>query len=450
MKNRIIYYSLFIFLSIFLLFACQTDLQDVVEKDNFAIEKAFTVEEAKTWFLKNYGDISNARIAGNDERDIDWKKGIKKQIKTAKGVEEVVIFPIKVKSKKDILEDASLWVINGKDGVYSKYLDFYNADHRKMDKKKSRGDYKKDFSGCLNIYDIKNGLEMGHLYENGKITGYVTSFNGEKASFFNKKKGAKTNWCWPQTFCPDVNTQSFSYISSTGVLTISVGRCANVWTCETYFIYNGDPSFDDAYWDYYWWNIELLSNNFVDIISNVTHPCISSQLNNLITNKNLTSKIALVMRGVFNVVGETPFIRIDQGNYGINSIPAQTQRDFPGSYNIILNVDKLGNSSLEYITSVILHESVHISLYEAGFPSGSQHDNMLNNYISELTNALREIFPNLSQSDATLLALNGLSNTNYADAQRVATSKGVNYDDVTSTADKYRRIGEVKLGTPCP
>lgn len=326
MKNRIINCSLFIFLSVFLLFACQTDLQDVTEKDNSIIRNTLSIEEAKIWFLKTYGDLSKARIGKEGEKEIYWNRGIKKQIKTAKGVEEVVIFPVKIKSKSDLLENASLWVVNGKDGIYSKYLDFYNSDFQKMSKKNSKSKYKSEFNGCLNIYDIKNGLETGHFYENGKIVGFVKSFNGEKSSFFNRPKSGKTNWCYPQTFCPDVNTQSITYLHPNGVLTVTVGRCATIWDCAQYFVYNGDPSFDDAYWEYFWSNVEMASNNFVDIISNVTNPCISSRLNDLITNNNLSGKIATMMRDRFNVRGERPFITYQQGNFGANNVAAQTQK----------------------------------------------------------------------------------------------------------------------------
>ena len=84
MKNRIIYYSLFIFLSIFLLFACQTDLQDVVEKDNFAIEKAFTVEEAKRGFWKIMGILVTQELQEMMKETLIGKKELRNRLRLQK------------------------------------------------------------------------------------------------------------------------------------------------------------------------------------------------------------------------------------------------------------------------------------------------------------------------------------------------------------------------------
>lgn len=269
MKNRIINYSILSILSLLFLWACQTDLQSELEESTNINKESLSVESAKKWLTENYGDVlnvsgSSARISGDkSEREVKWNKGLEKQIKTAKGVFNVVIFPVKIKKQKNILEDASLWVIKENGVIYSKFLELYNADYHKMNKKETKQqNYKQQFTGSLNIYDIKNGFEIGHYYENGKISGMVTSFNGEKASFVNTKKGAKTNWCYPRVVCPDVNG-SVVYLSSTGFITVSVGRCVTSWACEQYFIYDGDPSYDDAYWDYFWQNVES-NNNFVE------------------------------------------------------------------------------------------------------------------------------------------------------------------------------------------
>lgn len=458
MKNRIINYSLFIFLSVFFLIACQTNLQDVIEeKDEAMLKESLTVESAKKWLLENYGDVltvnaSNARVLGDkSDKDIKWNKGVEKQIKTAKGIVNIVIFPVKIKNQKDILEDASLWVINDKGTIYSKFLELYSADYRKMNKKNAKQqNYKQQFTGSLNIYDLKDGLEMGHYYENGKISGTVISFDGEKASLTTTKKNAKTNWCYPRIVCPDVNTQSISYISSTGVPTVTVGRCVYAWDCEQYFIYNGDPSFDDLYWDYFWYNVSMQSNNYVDIVSNITNPCISSRLNSLITNNDLSGKIASMMRDRFNVVAERPFITFQEGNFGANNIPAQSQRSGPGSYTVVLNADVLANASLEFISLVILHEAIHISLYEYNFPAGYQHDNILLNYVNDLANELRGYYPNLSQSDARALALSGLRGSDFNIAAAVASSLGVGMGEVDLIEQRYKHTGQTWSGTPCP
>jgi hypothetical protein len=457
MKNRIINYSIWGILSFLFLLACQTGIQNELEEKVNTEKTSLSVEDAKRWLSENYSDVLNintsgARIAGDKlERDVKWNKGIEKQIKTSKGVVNVVIFPVKIKNQKDILEDASLWVMNENGTIYSKFLELYNADYRKMKKKDAKQqNYKQQFTGSLNIYDIKDGLEMGHYYENGKISGTVMSFDGEKASLTTTKKNAKTNWCYPKVNCPDVETQSIAYVSSTGVPTVTVGRCIYVWACEQYFIYNGDPSFDDLYWAYFWLNVEMASNNHVDIVSNITNPCLKSRLSSLIVNNNLSGKIASIMRDRFNVVGERPFITYVQGNFGSNNVPAQTQKTGPGSYNVVLNEDVLANASLEFISLVILHEAIHISLYESGFPGSFQHDNILLNYVNDLANELRGYYPNLSQSDARGLALSGLRGSDFNIAAAVASSLGVGMGEVDLIEQRYKHTGQTWSGTPCP
>ena len=92
MKNRIINYSLFIFLSVFLLFACQTELQDVVEKDESTLKESLTVESAKKWLSENYGDVlamngSSSRISGDkSEREVKWKREWRSKLKLPKAL----------------------------------------------------------------------------------------------------------------------------------------------------------------------------------------------------------------------------------------------------------------------------------------------------------------------------------------------------------------------------
>lgn len=451
MKNRIINYSLFIFLSVFLLFACQTDLQDVVEKDEAIVKESLTVESAKKWLLENYGDVinvnaSSARISGDkSERDVKWNKGVEKQIKTPNGVVNVVIFPVKIKNQKDILEDASLWVVNDKGNIYSKFLELYNADYRKMDKKNAKQqNYKQQFIGSLNVYDIKNGLEMGHYYENGKISGTIMSFDGEKASFVTTKKGAKTNWCRPFTVCPDVNG-STTYLSSTGVITVTIGRCATAWSCPQYFIYDGDQSYDSAYWDYYWQFItEANRYNMRDINNSALIDNCLKSLTNCLAGGNVPNKLQDMIEnkyiqngGDFNLVfSENPNLPVsgqftgNSGNSVVNS-------------NVQLNPNLLNSRAFEYGVAVVLHESLHGIMELNGINYGSEaqvHERMLFSYFEILVAALSDA-TGISRSDAGALTLNGFPSvfsSNPTFFAQKAQSVGLTTQQVSDVASEYK------------
>lgn len=451
MKNRIINYSFFVIFSLSLLIACKTDIQSEIENEENLATQALTVGSAKKWLTENYGDVlsingSNARISGDkSDREVKWNKGVEKQIKTAKGVFNVVIFPVKIKKQKDILEDASLWVINEKGIIYSKFLEFYNADYRKMNKKEAKQQqYKQKFTGSLNIYDIKDGFEMGHYYENGKISGIVTSFDGEKASFVTTKKNAKTSWCRPFVVCPDVNG-SVVFLSSTGIITVSIGRCATTWSCETYFIYDGDPSLDELYWEYFWQNVQASSRyNMGDIRNNLLiNDCLKS-LTDCLAGGNTHGKLQDMIAneyiqngGDFNLIfSENPNLPVpglfvgNSGNSSVNS-------------NVQLNPNLLTGSAFEYGLAVVLHESLHGIMELKGLNSGTEaqaHERMLVLYFDILVDALSDA-TSISRSDAGALTLNGFasvfsSNPNLF-AQK-AQSVGLTNDQVSLTAYEYK------------
>lgn len=454
MKNRIINYSLISIFFLCLVFACTDDILEESNEDNSKVGKVkeFSIDDAHEWFLKTYGNPSQAKLGDDTGRDINWKRGIKKRVTTTKEIIDVVIFPVKIKSKKDILEDASLWVINGTDGIFSKYLDFYNADFRKMDKKTSKNQYKNAFNGCLNISDVKSGLEIGHYYESGKIAGVITSFNGEKSSLIEKKKGAKTNWCFPRYVCPDVSG-SISYVSASGVATVTIGHCATIWSCEQYFIYNGDPSLDDIYWDYFWQNVANSNKyNISDINSlGLSNPCLLS-LTNCVAGANLKNSLqnmfdkTYVQNGgdVNLVFTENPNMSVPgrfMGNNGQRTINS----------NIQLNPALISGKAFEFGVSIVIHETVHAIMEIKGMNTNNpvlDHESEFSMFFDLMVDALVD-GTGISRADAGALTLNGFasvlqSNPNLFNQK--AQPLGLTVSQVSSTAYDYKN--NLK-GSPC-
>ena len=74
--------------------------------------------------------------------------------------------------------------------------------------------------------------------------------------------------------------------------------------------------------------------------------------------------------------------------------------------NITLNSNSLPNTTQEYITVSILHETLHAYFKQTG--QIDDHDEMVNNYIPWFESALRAIYPNIPPADLEALAYGGL------------------------------------------
>ena len=294
------------------------------------------------------------------------------------------------------------------------------------------------------VYDIKNGLEMGHYYENGKISGTVMSFDGEKASFVTTKKGAKTNWCRPFTVCPDVNGSAV-YLSSTGVITVTIGRCATAWSCPQYFIYDGDPSYDSAYWDYFWDNVQRANQyNLYDIVNTaIINNCLKT-LTDCLGGGNYRNKLQDMVAGQYiqnggdinliftenaNMTDPARFV----GNSGSSSVNS----------NVQLNPNLLANRAFEYGVAVVLHESLHGIMELKGLNSGTEaqaHERMLLLYFEILVEALSD-GTHISRSDAGALTLNGfasVSSSNPTLFAQKAQSVGLTTQQISDVASEYK------------
>ncbi|POY35117.1 hypothetical protein C3K47_17100 [Solitalea longa] len=80
-----------------------------------------------------------------------------------------------------------------------------------------------------------------------------------------------------------------------------------------------------------------------------------------------------------------------------------------GTYMIELNGNVLPNASKEMIATTIIHEALHAYMDYSGINNYfNDHDSMGAAYVDEMANALKELFPTLSYSDATALAWGGL------------------------------------------
>ncbi|HVI43491.1 MAG TPA: hypothetical protein VM802_01420 [Chitinophaga sp.] len=160
-------------------------------------------------------------------------------------------------------------------------------------------------------------------------------------------------------------------------------------------------------------------NYVVDTIGKTTtllDPCFIWAINE-ITSKNLKNTITNTFNQIFGGAGEFSIV-FDQGAYG-SQFEAKEHPESNYFIDIVFNTDQLSHASKEIIIAAALHEMIH-GIFDAKkvrdsdplkWEEAFQHEIMSASYLSNMSEALQEVFPNLSYSDAEALAWGGLQTT---------------------------------------
>jgi hypothetical protein len=154
-----------------------------------------------------------------------------------------------------------------------------------------------------------------------------------------------------------------------------------------------------------------------DIFDSLYNPCLKSTLS-LIQNAGLKNEVSKIINQVFGGTNKFNVTFIEKNNVYNSSGTEVIANTAPPIHNglggldftISLSVSQLEGSSKEFIASTIMHELLHAYLRSDLGLSGQilHHQAMANNYVSSLSSSLINLFPNLSQSQATSLAWGGL------------------------------------------
>ncbi len=162
------------------------------------------------------------------------------------------------------------------------------------------------------------------------------------------------------------------------------------------------------------------SNLVKDIFVNLTDTCFNNVYNKMITagwNTTLTgllrntfglnTKMNLRIYDVDAIPSSNPYIIV----HGDSPVPPSV--DEHGVLNIEVRLSKstMTNSSLEFMTTILLHEILHAYLHSHGVDYATQHSQMQSGYLDIMAVSLRTIFPN-SQVNMTELAKAGLDISN--------------------------------------
>jgi hypothetical protein len=247
---------------LFAVFSCQKneELPELSVPPSSSIH-GFSKDDAKEWIDKQLIQGANSKLEGNTtkrERTYDWSKAKERVITYKNQKHNAVIVPVTVKNESSLLESSALWVVKSPNNeISSRFIEIYNktTTNKLKDKKDKKKADQANFTGYLNIYDLNGNYEYGHFIENGKINGIIYEFLGEKPTLLGSAN-KRLNYCTPVPYCPNPTTKTSYWVGNELVV---VGyACYTVIQCD----YNSnslgwyDPSTDEAYWNYYWAEIE--------------------------------------------------------------------------------------------------------------------------------------------------------------------------------------------------
>ncbi|MBB5396354.1 hypothetical protein [Mucilaginibacter sp. AK015] len=151
-----------------------------------------------------------------------------------------------------------------------------------------------------------------------------------------------------------------------------------------------------------------------DIINKVKDPCLKAMVDAVI-NKDITTVINAMIQNVFGGSSKVNIKYIDAplnpGQEGYTPPPSSLDPDGNLTITVQLNKNELPNYSQEFISTVIIHESIHAYLTTIGTFGKLQHETIATVFANQMALDLRQMYPNLSESDAKYLAWGGLTMT---------------------------------------
>lgn len=348
----------------------------------------------------------------------DWKNANVVNLKKGKAVLVPIIYDkeifLKVNNKKNnyiSLKNLSyLLIYNSKGkGKTIEWVTFM------PDNDSYRNDGNK-FTGKVVIEDWAGNFKKGYMYDKeGKIFTLINQ-NGNADSPKVQSNGIKVNdvYCVSTPWYAENFFEGESLGLYIGGYDMSCFNTGSIYAQDEKVNYpNDDGGFTR----------ETFPDDYVPfttiIVNNVNDPCLKKMVQYSI-DKNIQINIKESVNSIFNINDD--FDLVYEDNYSLpDSIDGETSVISYGfspnrlassrtmSIKIGLNSKKLPNSSKEYITATILHEALHAYFRYTG--TILDHNNMADNYLNWFKVSVKNIYPNMSDSDAEFLGWRGLSET---------------------------------------
>lgn len=417
----------------FVIFSCQS-------QDDTLIEKDISVSDVQALYQRLSTSQSNGRQT--NDLTILWDEAQYKDVSTR----DALVFPIKSSVKKYVRSK----------GTSTAYL---------IENQAQAFAYRSDDGTLLLDYVL-----MIPTSQTESFTGYisVSDWNGEPKHLFKYENGLyigqPNNGRSENIYCYWIDTETCTVVTSGG---FDYPDCEVSSTLQCQLIASppsiapGDFSGPGGGGSPGDGSTELcphptIRGEFVacdeSIVNDLKDECLRGLVFELV-NSGLSNELTTAIIDVFGetdsdlnlIFEEDPFL-------GKLARTAYDSRYGSIQISIRINPNRVSSASKEYISSVVIHELVHAYLYANAFNFNtlSQHQEMAENYINWMINALQEVFSSLTNREAASLAFRGLAafqneQPDYFN-ELIAEYGFSSVADLTNETDKLR---DGEKGTQC-
>jgi hypothetical protein len=157
---------------------------------------------------------------------------------------------------------------------------------------------------------------------------------------------------------------------------------------------------------------DRIDEDLLEIIDEITDPCLKKLLTNLRNANRLTNAIGAILQDVFGKNDRLTLTFKQDNNLDSANGISYWDKNIPNKFTIALNALSLSRYSEERQTLTIMHEILHEYFREQyhfenntliNFPN--DHSSMLESYINNMAKSLEDIYPSLKDNPGVSLAL---------------------------------------------
>jgi hypothetical protein len=296
------------------------------------------------------------------------------------------------------------------------------------------------FSGIVALYSWKNTFKQSKIYDNGIITGYsiLASKPSNSKTTVQSTKTILSPQCvdwyldtyingelvdeeYEGTTCPGDTCAQEAIRDHKGVLTVGTNCNGG----------GGNGGSSNQTWISY------------DIIDSVKNPCLKAIVDSLGRQSTLNSQVTNMLRNTFGSGNEVNINfkeAVLTGNYAnADAITNGSQANL----DVTFNTSQLSSGSKEYLAETAMHEIYHAYLYvnPSVLINMSGHLYMAQNYVTSEVSALQQMFPTLSNHDATCLVIAGygdLQQNNPSAFSSILSAYNLTVNDVANTNNNFK------------
>jgi len=456
-----------------LLFSCQKNNPDPAPTENSLLYASLTVDEAKVWFDRYVASSSARTTSDSLTKEVDWS--LAKEVPfgpEGKAVSVTVKYPKRARRGKGQLTKL-VFKKNTQGHIQTELIKYYvSADYLKQ--ASFAGDLS-DFSGTIIICDWQERPLRGATYTKGERQ-MAFDFQQKAASgarvnagqfwlvrvdFFQQTcagghcSGWTSNYSEYRVVYVSYDNDNYDFYRAVGGGGGSGGGSggSNRYNGNSQDIPIDEPVIEET----------VVVQPATIIVDELNNPCLKQVLAKL-QAKDLSADINRILRTIFGTNDNIELTFRENANLPIHTdgrVSNASLKYYPssktvaGGVTIELNPVALANASQEYMAMTILHETVHayidyrneyVKAYSLGRTEGVinsyMHHDVMTQYVNELQQSLKEVYPNYPDAYARALAWGGLHET-------VAWQPLLDKEAILAKNRQEKGVYATKVGTPC-